>query len=228
MTIPTGRDQRRWKPWYKRYWLIRGRRREDKQARLVVLATLLAIVPIVFVLASGSASTPVYLPIARNEPPPIDPTAEVLDLVNAARAQAGCGPLTRQPQLQQAAQDWSNHMGQDDVFAHRDLAQIATIYGYQFFYLGENIAAGSPNAQAVFTLWMNSAGHRANILNCNFQDIGIGMAYVNPDGGTLHYRYYWTQNFGQPSGSVMAAADAGAPPFLTPDGLIDMAYPPPE
>src|SRR5687768_12197128 len=138
MTIPTGRNQRRWKPWYKRYWLIRGKRREDKQARLVVLATFLALAPIVFVLASGG-ETRVYLPIAAHSLPP-DPAAELLDLVNAARVEQGCGRLTRQPQLAQAAQDWSTHMAADDVFQHRDMRELASVYGYPFTYLGENIA----------------------------------------------------------------------------------------
>jgi uncharacterized protein YkwD len=49
--------------------------------------------------------------------------------------------------------------------------------------------------------WMNSSGHRANILNCNYTEIGIGYYYQADDtypGGSWGYRHYWTQDFGKP------------------------------
>ena len=56
--------------------------------------------------------------------------------------------------------------------------------------MGENIAAGYPTPAAVMDAWMNSAGHRANILNCAFAEIGVGHATGGPFGA------YWTQDFG--------------------------------
>src|SRR5947208_9975929 len=148
MTILTGRDLRQWKPWYKRYWLIRGRRREDKIARLVVVGVVLAIAPFVFILAAPASPTQIYIPLIAH-PPATTARDDVLALVNAERARAGCGPLVRQPQLDRAAQDWSMHMANEDVFVHRSLDQLTSVYGYAFSYAGENIAAGYTTPQAV-------------------------------------------------------------------------------
>ena len=46
--------------------------------------------------------------------------------------------------------------------------------------------------------WMGSAGHRANILNCSFRDIGVGYTYLANDTGQVNYHHYWTQDFGAP------------------------------
>ncbi|RMI30185.1 CAP domain-containing protein [Nocardia stercoris] len=64
--------------------------------------------------------------------------------------------------------------------------------GYTWQAYGENIAQGQADANAVVTAWMNSPGHRANILNCGFTQIGIGIA--DGSGGP-----WWTQDFGTPS-----------------------------
>jgi uncharacterized protein YkwD len=61
--------------------------------------------------------------------------------------------------------------------------------GYLWSTLGENIARGQSDAAAVMDAWMNSPGHRANILNCSFKEIGIGVHFG--DGGP-----WWTQDFG--------------------------------
>jgi uncharacterized protein YkwD len=62
--------------------------------------------------------------------------------------------------------------------------------GYDGRMMGENIAAGQTSAAAVMDAWMNSPGHRANILNCGYREIGVGLYR----GGSM--RFYWTQNFG--------------------------------
>jgi uncharacterized protein YkwD len=64
--------------------------------------------------------------------------------------------------------------------------------GYTFSIAAENIAAGQRTPQDVTAGWMNSPGHRANILNCSLVHIGVGYAV----GGT--YGTYWTQDFGTP------------------------------
>jgi uncharacterized protein YkwD len=66
--------------------------------------------------------------------------------------------------------------------------------GYNYSYIGENIAAGNSDAASTMTQWMNSTGHRENILNPNFTQIGIGYAY----GSNSDYKYYWTAVFGKP------------------------------
>lgn len=64
--------------------------------------------------------------------------------------------------------------------------------GYQYRSAAENIAAGYRDAEAVVQGWMNSEGHRKNIMNCGLTEIGVGYA----TGGK--YGTYWTQNFGTP------------------------------
>jgi uncharacterized protein YkwD len=61
--------------------------------------------------------------------------------------------------------------------------------------LGENIAAGRPTAAATFQGWMNSPGHRANILNPHFTEVGFGYA----SSAKSEYRHYWVQVFGRPA-----------------------------
>jgi uncharacterized protein YkwD len=83
-----------------------------------------------------------------------------------------------------AANDYFDHTSQDG----RSPTDRAAEQGYEGG-VGENIAAGYPDADAVMEGWMNSEGHRANILNCDYDVIGIGVADRD---GTL----YWVQNFG--------------------------------
>ena len=80
---------------------------------------------------------------------------------------------------------------------------VATGYGYS--QLAENLAAGPTTAEGVVASWMNSPGHRANILNCGLRELGVGyyvqlddQSNVRLDNGHLGgpYRYYWTQDFG--------------------------------
>jgi uncharacterized protein YkwD len=124
-------------------------------------------------------------------------TGRVLALVNQHRAANGLAPLTRAVELDSAAQRHSNDMATNNFFNHTgsdgsSAGQRITAAGYRWTRCGENIAAGYSSPDAVVTAWMNSALHRANILNANFREIGIAVGYNA--GGT--YRYYWTQDFG--------------------------------
>lgn len=119
--------------------------------------------------------------------------AAVLDLVNRHRADAGCGSLSRDSKLDTAARLHAEDMAANDYFSHTSLdgrspTERAAEQGYQGG-VGENIAYGYRDAEAVMEGWMNSEGHRANILNCGYDVIGIGVA---DRSGTL----YWVQNFG--------------------------------
>jgi uncharacterized protein YkwD len=119
----------------------------------------------------------------------------VLDLVNAQRQSAGCQPLTANSTLTAVARAHSTDMATRNFFSHTNPDGLSPFdrmraAGYNGKLMGENIAAGYSTAQAVMTAWMNSAGHRANILNCGYAEIGIGYA----TGGS--YGHYWTQDFG--------------------------------
>jgi uncharacterized protein YkwD len=128
-------------------------------------------------------------------PPDSGPAAEVLALTNERRAAAGCGPLEAQPQLTAAAQAHAEDMAANNYFSHTgqdgrlpwDRAGDA---GYQWRGIGENIAKGYPDAEAVMSGWMSSSGHRANIENCGYQELGVGY-----DAGTR----MWVQLFGTPA-----------------------------
>ncbi|MEV0505196.1 CAP domain-containing protein, partial [Streptomyces spectabilis] len=119
---------------------------------------------------------------------------QVLGLVNTERAKAGCAPLTHNAALTTAAQRHSADMRARDYFDHAspdgtDPGQRITAAGYKWSTYGENIARGQRTAASVMDSWMNSEGHRANILNCSFKELGVGIE--QGDGGP-----WWTQNFG--------------------------------
>jgi uncharacterized protein YkwD len=123
--------------------------------------------------------------------PPPSQSQQVFDLVNQYRAQNGCAALADNADLTTAAQDHSDDMARNHYFSHTtprgvtfDEREKAAGYPTPG---GENIAMGQTSAQQVMTDWMNSPGHRANILNCQFTAIGIGL---DTDG------WYWTQDFG--------------------------------
>ncbi|MEX0170208.1 CAP domain-containing protein [Streptomyces sp. LMG1-1-1.1] len=119
--------------------------------------------------------------------------AEVLRLVNTERAKVGCTPVHSDARLASLAGAFSADMATRGFFDHTDpdgdtpwaRAQQAGISGMG----GENIARGQVDAAAVMTSWMNSDGHRANILNCDFTTLGVGVHFA--DGGP-----WWTQDFG--------------------------------
>ncbi len=141
---------------------------------------------------------------------------QVLELTNAERAKAGLNPLTLNTQLSQAAEDHSDSMANDDFFSHTgadgssvgDRVQDAD---YQYSRVGENIAAGQSTAEEVVQGWMDSPGHRANILNADYTEIGLGYEYLANDTGSVNYNHYWTQVFGTPLGNSNSGGDSNQP-----------------
>ncbi|MGN1250415.1 MAG: CAP domain-containing protein [Candidatus Spyradocola sp.] len=118
---------------------------------------------------------------------------EVVRLVNVERKKAGLAPLTMDATLSAAAQVRAQEI--DVSFSHTrpDGTSCFTVlkeFGISYRACGENIAKGSPSPARVVEGWMNSAGHRANILNENFTAIGVG---VHADAaGTLHWAQLFT------------------------------------
>ena len=126
-------------------------------------------------------------------------TTQVVTLTNAERAKDGCGPLTVNATLTAVAQAHSQDMATNNYFDHnsqdgRTPFDRMTAAGYRYSTAAENIAAGQRTPQDVMTAWMNSPGHRANILNCALRQIGVGYA----TGSSSQYGVYWTQDFGTP------------------------------
>jgi uncharacterized protein YkwD len=133
------------------------------------------------------------VPAAAAAPAPADPSLEgqVLALVNVQRAAAGCGALTADPALAGLARAHSADMRDRNFFDHvnpdgLDPFERGSRAGVVVH--AENIAYGQPDPAAVMDAWMNSAGHRANILNCDLTRLGVGV--VEGAGGP-----WWTQDF---------------------------------
>jgi uncharacterized protein YkwD len=153
--------------------------------------------------ATGTAQQP---PASAAAPPkasakpapggPAGPLGEVFRLVNVERARAGCPALAAEPRLAAAAGAHSADMAAKHYFSHTSqdgssLALRIDRTGYKWSRIGENIAKGQSTPAAVMTAWMNSPGHRANILNCQFRHLGVGLAF---DGKAP----VWTQDFATP------------------------------
>ncbi|MFD6950584.1 secretion protein [Nocardiopsis sp. TSRI0078] len=114
---------------------------------------------------------------------------QVVSLVNAERADAGCGPLKVDSRLTAAAQEHSEDMNRRDYMSHESPegegpGDRARRHGYDAWG-AENVAKGQTSPEQVMEAWMNSEGHRRNILNCDLVSIGVG------ESGNA-----WTQMFG--------------------------------
>ncbi|MCZ7433895.1 CAP domain-containing protein [Streptomyces sp. WMMC1477] len=146
--------------------------------------------------------TPAPKPPAPTADPPSPPgdsgahsaaEARVLTLVNQERSRAGCSPLRADASLARLAGDHSADMARRGYFSHtdpdgRDPWDRAEEDGVTHLG-GENIARGQADAEAVMRAWMDSPGHRKNILNCGFTSLGVGAHFAG--GGP-----WWTQSFG--------------------------------
>ncbi|MGW1376057.1 CAP domain-containing protein [Streptomyces sp. NPDC002446] len=118
---------------------------------------------------------------------------KVVDLVNAQRAQHGCGPLTVDPRVQRAAQGHSDDMAARNYYEHNspegvDPGTRMTNAGFQWGSWAENIFKSPKDPATAVKGWMESPGHRANILNCSYKSTGVGVN-LNSNGP------WWTQDF---------------------------------
>ncbi|WML42949.1 SafA/ExsA family spore coat assembly protein [Neobacillus sp. PS3-40] len=119
---------------------------------------------------------------------------QVIQLTNQQRAKYGLKALTADWQLSRVARYKAMDMRDKNYFSHTsptygDPFTMMKNFGIAYRSAGENIAAGQSTPQEVVTAWMNSPGHRANILSTNYTYIGVGYA----QGGSQ--RYYWSQMF---------------------------------
>ncbi len=158
---------------------------------------------------------------------------QVFDLVNQQRAANGLAALQIDWRLVQSARNHNAAMIQSGQFAHQVTGELPLCasgsgndrydaVGYPWVACGENIAAGQSTPQQVMNDWMNSSGHKANILSPNYRDFGIGFT----QGGS--YGYYWTQDFGTASGSPPPPPPAAtATPTRTPVPVVVPTATPP-
>ncbi|TDD17945.1 CAP domain-containing protein [Kribbella turkmenica] len=127
------------------------------------------------------------------------PEAQVLKLTNDERAKAGCGPLRTNSALTRSAEGHAADMVDRHYFSHDSLDGRSPFdrmkaAGFRGGAMAENIAVGYQSPAAVVEGWMNSDGHRRNILNCTYTMIGVGYdaGQVKPEWGNGS----WVQNFG--------------------------------
>lgn len=116
---------------------------------------------------------------------------QVIDLTNEKRASRGLKPLTANWELSRVARYKSQDMVNNKYFSHTSPTygspfNMIKNFGIKYRSAGENIAYGQRTPEQVVNSWWNSAGHRANMLNANYTDIGVG--YVSNGN-------YWTQMF---------------------------------
>lgn len=117
----------------------------------------------------------------------------MLTLINDIRSQNGLQTVRLESRLTSAADGHSEDMADNNFFSHTGsdgdtLRQRLAEVGYSYRVAAENIAAGYPTPEQVFQAWMNSSGHRANILRSDVREIGVGDAYE----AASRYDYYWT------------------------------------
>ncbi|MDP9798086.1 uncharacterized protein YkwD [Catenuloplanes nepalensis] len=150
-------------------------------------ATLTAVTAALVIGGTATTATAAVTPATTLE-------TQVIAQTNTERAKAGCKKLTVSPALTTAARGHSSDQAKHGYFSHTGrngstfTARVKTA-GYAPA-VGENIAWGYSDTTGVMTGWMNSPGHRKNILNCKAVKIGVGVA--RDTKGTI----YWTQEFG--------------------------------
>ncbi|MGQ0466187.1 MAG: CAP domain-containing protein [Sporichthyaceae bacterium] len=154
----------------------------SRRSRIAIAAVGMAAAMAVQVQVAGPADAATSITTIR---------AKVDTLTDAARKAKGCAPLTLDSKLSLAAQRHANDMSAKNYFSHTSKDGTTWIQrikraGYTK-PAGENIARGYTSSASVLKAWMNSPGHRRNILDCKFKKIGVGY---NAKG------HYWVQDFG--------------------------------
>ncbi len=188
----------------------------------LMTAAVIAAVSIVPIGANAAVYSPVHVQEQTVSDADLQAYAnEVALIVNQERTSRGLAPLRVLPKLQQCAQVRADEITQ--VFDHtrpdgRRCFTVLGDYGLRYYYVGENIAAGQPTPESVMQAWMNSDGHRSNILGEQFMYIGVGVTQKN---GVL----YWSQIFLQHDEYAEAYYPVEQPAQqdgdLNADGMVD-------
>jgi uncharacterized protein YkwD len=151
---------------------------------------------IIVLFAIGLAG---QLPASAANPPEAENLAQqVAALTNLERAKHNLPPLKYQPNLRDAAMWMAQDMADKNYFSHTDslgrkIGERFPAFGYTpFSMIAENICAGHATPEAAIAAWMDSDGHRKNILRDNIREIGVGYGYNR----SSDYKRYWAQGFG--------------------------------
>lgn len=120
----------------------------------------------------------------------------MFELHNKARADRGLSRLCVHPALQKAARAHSQEMISKDYFKHGNVGKRLSKFGYRWSTYGENILydpGSRDSTESLFKLWMKSSGHKSNILDKDFREVGIGASSGSYKGGKATM---WTADFG--------------------------------
>lgn len=126
---------------------------------------------------------------------------DVLVCLNDQRREAGLAPLTSNSLLMQTARQHAEFMNAAQVLSHggenrSTFEERIRATGYRFTAAAENVAKGAVNADGVVRLWMDSPPHRANILNPNLRDVGLG---ISPEESEDIIERYWSLSLAAPA-----------------------------
>jgi uncharacterized YkwD family protein len=149
-------------------------------------------------LKTENSTFPEYKYIPSDKYEPNEEELEVFFITNYDRERNGKEPLALNAALSNVAHQKSLDLYENHYFDHTSPEygspfEMMTTFGITYHMAGENIAAGQQNSVEVVGAWMDSPGHRENILNSSFTQIGVG--HVQKNGG---YGTYWTQMFISP------------------------------
>ena len=153
------------------------------------LMTAVLVMMIASTVSAGTYGQSIWTP---DEPDSSEFAEEVLRLVNIERANVGVQPLELSEDLTERANIRAEEIVEEFSHTRPDGSSCFSILrGISYRTCGENIAAGSSTPEAVVEQWMDSPGHRANILNANYKYLGVGYCY--DENGM--YDHYWVQLF---------------------------------
>jgi uncharacterized protein YkwD len=136
---------------------------------------------------------------------------QMVDAVNAERARHKLGALRPEPTLMQIADFYACRLAEGGFFSHEDpfgsssLDTRAADFGYAFFKIGENLAAGQESVDEALGAWLASPSHRAILLDPAFTEIGVAVKAGGPNG------IYWVQEFGRPITDGEETTQSSAP-----------------
>jgi uncharacterized protein YkwD len=155
------------------------------------------------VFPKTDGSTAYRLTLTTTSTERVSPAYAVVLETNRFRVKNGFKPLALNTQLSNAAQTYARSMAVDDQFSHTgadgsspwDRIRAAD---YDYSEAAENLAAGHTTAASAMRGWINSPGHRRNLLAYQVQEIGVGYFYLNSDAGRYTFGHYWAQSMATP------------------------------
>lgn len=184
--------------------VVASSRAGDRQPDSIAINGLSSGTYFVRVLAKAGADTRYRLTLAAKPTSKISNAYAIVQQTNAFRLANGLPPLAVNTQLTIAAQKYAQSLAIDDNWSHTGTDGSSpwdriTAAGYNFSEAAENLAAGHTTAASAIKGWINSPGHRRNLLAYQVQEIGVGYYYYPQDAGKVTFKHYWAQDLGTPS-----------------------------